>query len=180
MVFGSIVALAVALLWRMLPSTYAFVVSVGLLAMTIVGFLTAVVLFIHFYNGKTLRKAATLSGHISDLVNDATKAPEGAMEDFDRMVYPDGLSNLWKEEIQDQEQTFRVLLTGVTGYVGRAVLYQLLREVAKAEEEASSANNNNQKRLAHKVYVMTRGNTVRILRQMTVLRPSVMSPCLRH
>ena len=156
LVFGSIVALVVALLWRTLPSTRAFVVSVGMLAMAVFGFLASVVLFIHFYNGKTLRKAAKSSGHISDLVNDATKAPEGAMEDFDRMVNPEGLSNLWKSEIQDNEKTFRILLTGVTGYVGRAVLFQLLREIAKAEEEAAA---NNQKRLSHKVYVMTRGNT---------------------
>jgi len=146
--FGSTVALVVALLWQLIPSTAHFLAALGVLSVLVFGFLTSVVLFIHFYTGKDLRKASTSAGHISDLVNNVPP-PEGAVDDLDKMLNPEGLSNLWKQEIQGNEKTFRILLTGVTGYVGKAFLFQLLREIAKAEEEGT-------KKLPHKVYVMAR------------------------
>ena len=151
LLLSSIVALIVALLWRTIPSTKLFAAVVVLLALFVTGLAASIVLFVHYYNGRgALRKASTAVGHLSELVKDAKKAPEGALEDLDKMLNKEGLSQLWKDEIQENEKTFKILLTGVTGYVGRAVLFQLLREIRKAEEEGA-------KILPHKVYVMARG-----------------------
>ena len=149
LLLSSIVALIAALLWRSIPSISGVMNSIGLLVAGVFGFLTSIVLFAAYYSGPSLRKASTQAGHISALVKKATPV-EKYLQDLDKLTNPEGLSQLWKDEIQANEKTFKILLTGVTGYVGRAFLFQLLREIAQAEQEGK-------KILPHKVYVMARG-----------------------
>lgn len=123
---------------------------------SLVTFLTFVVVFIAYYSTPQLRKASTNLSHVASLVR---KDPpiKNSLEDLDKLTNPEGLSQLWKDEIQANEKTLKILLTGVTGYVGRAFLFQLLREIAHAEEDG------NKKILPHKVYVLARGKAYKNL-----------------
>ncbi|CAB9497737.1 Glycerone-phosphate O-acyltransferase [Seminavis robusta] len=149
LVLGSIVALIVALLWRLIPSTAAFAASVAVLGASVVGFLACFALFVDVYAGPTLRKATTSASHIANIVKKEESLAD-LISDLNKITNPEGLTQLWKREIHDNEKAFKLLLTGVTGYVGRAFLFQLLREIAQAEEDGKTA-------LPHKVYVMARG-----------------------
>ena len=128
MLLGSIVALIVAILWRSIPSMGVFAASIALLVAGVVGYLASIVLFIAFYSSPWLRKASTSTSHIVSLVTNSAPL-EKNLDDLDKLTNPEGLTQLWKDEIQANEKAFRILLTGVTGYVGRAFLFQLLREI---------------------------------------------------
>lgn len=149
LLLGSIFALIVALVWKAIPSMAAFVHVAAMLMVGIMAFLGSLILFVHYYAAKDLCTPCPDIPHVASLIN--KNPPKGdVLSDLDKLMNPEGLTNLWKKEIQDNEKTFKILLTGVTGYVGRAFLYQLLREIATAEK-------NGKKTLPHKVYVMARG-----------------------
>lgn len=153
LLLGSIVALIVAILFRSIPSLGAFVASIGMAMAGVIGFLASIVLFAAYYSSPWLRKASTTAHHIVALVNKTTPVAK-SLQELDKITNPEGLSQLWKDEIQANEKTFKILLTGVTGYVGRAFLFQLLREIAHAEAQAEKEG---KRVLPHKVYVMARG-----------------------
>jgi alcohol-forming fatty acyl-CoA reductase len=118
-------------------------------AASIICFLGFLIAFVNFYIGKDLRKCSPLNEHLA-YVNEETQSSE-CVKDLDRVANPKGLSNMWKTEFQDKRVACKVLLTGVTGYVGSAFLFQLLREIAEAERIDSDTP-----LLDHQVYVMTR------------------------
>ena len=143
---GSIAALALALAWQTLPGVATALQIVGYIALGTAGFLVSVIWFVDFYTKKDLCKPGPNIGHTAEIVDGVV--PENVLSDLDKIANPEGLSALWKQEIQDKNNSLAVLLTGVTGYVGRAFLFQLLREIALAEKDG--------KKLGHKVYVMAR------------------------
>ena len=145
---GVILALVVALSYQnsflasVLPSCHRIVrIVTGTLAF--LGFLVG---FVNYYIGQDLRKCSPLNEHLA-FVSEETQSSE-CIKDLDRVGSPEGLNQLWKNEIQNKNIPCKILLTGVTGYVGRAFLFQLLREIAQAEKDG--------KIIDHKVYVMAR------------------------
>ncbi|CAB9497738.1 Fatty acyl-CoA reductase 1 [Seminavis robusta] len=144
-----VVALAIpnGLFSSILPP--ALIIGLFLSTFAFLGFLIA---FVNFYIGKDLRKCSPLNEHLA-YVNEETQSSE-CIKDLDRVASPEGLSQLWKTEIQNKNATCKVLLTGVTGYVGRAFLFQLLREISEAER--SDEGEDQPPPLDHKVFVMAR------------------------
>jgi len=69
---------------------------------------------------------------------------------LDKIVCKEGLSQLWMTEIQGKKKSLNILLTGATGYVGKAVLFQLLRYISKCPQEGKE-------KVDHKIYIMIRG-----------------------
>jgi nucleoside-diphosphate-sugar epimerase len=147
-IVGSIGALVIALLWRALPSVSHFLAVIAGFALACFAFAGSVVWFVDFYISGYFRKCCTTAGHVAALAKKVS--PTDGIADLDKIANPEGLSELWKHEIHNNDKALTILLTGVTGYVGRALLFQLLREIANAEEESN-------KRLQHKIYVMARG-----------------------
>lgn len=145
---GSIVALALALIWRTLPAVAAFR-FIGYSVLSILGFLAFIILAIDFYVSKDMRKACGIGGHVAELIKKVP--PAQGISDLDKIANPEGLTALWKKEVLGTGKTMKILLTGATGYVGKAFLFQLLREIAKAEEEQDP-----RMKLHHKIYVMAR------------------------
>jgi nucleoside-diphosphate-sugar epimerase len=68
--------------------------------------------------------------------------------DLDRIFDSRGLSSIWKTSAANQ--TIKLLLTGSTGYIGHAVLYQLLLLLS---EDASASEQ------AHKIVLLIRGSS---------------------
>lgn len=120
-----------------------YILAIFLSTLFLLAFLVA---FVNFYIGKDLRKCSPLNEHLA-YVNEETQSSE-CIKDLNKVANPKGLSEMWRDEIENKNVACRVLLTGVTGYVGSAFLFRILREIAEAE-----ANGNNN---PHKVYVMTR------------------------
>ncbi|GAX11777.1 glyceronephosphate O-acyltransferase [Fistulifera solaris] len=143
------------------PYLSVFVVPFGVTALCVFAFLAGVVVFVDRYTRKELRQSCEATEHLCELSKGIPPSAQ-SLEDFDRISNEMGLSALWKKEIQGNENVFKILLTGVTGYVGKAFLFQLLREIANAEKDAK-------KKLPHKVYVMARGNARKNLSAATRL-----------
>lgn len=133
------------------PYLSVFVVPLGVTGLCVLAFLACVVIFVDRYTRKDLRKIGEASEHLCELSKGVPPSAQ-SLDDLDKISNQIGLSTLWKNEIQANEKVFKILLTGVTGYVGKAFLFQLLREIATAEKDGK-------KKLPHKVYVMARGNT---------------------
>ena len=148
-IFSTLFALVMAIAWQnnmlsaFLPSFY----RIGIVLGSIMAFLASVICFVNFYIGKDLRKCSPLNEHLA-YVNEETQSSQ-CIHDLDKVANPEGLNKMWKELIHKQNISCKVLLTGVTGYVGRAFLFQLLHEIKKAEEDDG-------KKVGHKVYVMAR------------------------
>lgn len=142
--FALVVAMAYqnSFLSSVLPSCNRIAKIVGYT----LGFLAFLVGFVNFYIGKDLRKCSALNEHLA-YVNEETQSSE-CIKDLDKIASPEGLTTLWRKEIQDKAIPCKILLTGVTGYVGRAFLFQLLSEIAQAEKDGKVVD--------HKVYVMAR------------------------
>lgn len=138
--FGSLWSRGLPL--RSLPTAY---ISTAFAAL--VGFLACVVWFVNFYIGQKLRKCNPLITHLAGFSKKT--APHEYIVDLDKVANPEGLSQMWKDEVLSKGDSYNILLTGVTGYVGRAFLYQLLREISIGEEATG-------KKVPHKVYVMAR------------------------
>jgi len=113
----------------------------------VLSFLVSTAWFVNFYVGGKLRKSLPLTKHLAAMSKKS--APAQCIVDLDKIANPEGLSQMWKNEVLKKGETFNILLTGVTGYVGRAFLYQLLREIANNETSSDT-------KLDHKVYVMAR------------------------
>jgi nucleoside-diphosphate-sugar epimerase len=143
------------------PYLSVFVVPFGVTALCVLAFLAGVVIFVDRYTRKELRQSCEATEHLCELSKGVPPSAQ-SLEDFDRISNEMGLSSLWKKEIQGNEKVFKILLTGVTGYVGKAFLFQLLREISNAEKDAK-------KKLPHKVYVMARGNARKNLSAATRL-----------
>lgn len=109
------------------------------------GFLVLLISFTNFYVGRDLRKCSPLAEHLAPSVE---SQPAECLHDLDKVAGP-SLSKMWHDEIQAKEKNLTILLTGVTGYVGRAFLFQLLREMANAEL-------NGKTKLQHKILVILR------------------------
>jgi len=139
-VFGSLWSRGLPL--RALPTSYLTTACA-----MVVGFLASLACFVNCYTGQRLRKFNPVTKHLATI---SKSAPQENIDDLDKVANPEGLAQLWKNEVVARGESYNILLTGVTGYVGRAFLYQLLREIANGEEATG-------KKVSHKVYVMARG-----------------------
>lgn len=148
MVKGVILTLVVAVAYQnaFLSSVLPSWNQLGRVAAYTMAFLALVVGFVNYYIGKDLRKCSPLMENLA-YVNEETQSSQ-CIKDLDKVANPEGISKMWKELIQDKNVPCKILLTGVTGYVGRAFLFQLLREIAQAEKDGKVVD--------HKVYVMAR------------------------
>jgi len=114
----------------------------------ILGFLASLAFFINYYSGENLRECSPIIRHLASMSKKSASAE--SLDALDKIANPEGIHQLWKEQVVSKGEGFHILLTGATGYVGRAFLYQLLREMDNVWSDDT------EKKVSHKVYVMAR------------------------
>ena len=136
-------------LWaRGLPLSHLSTFYFSTACAMVLGFLVSLAWFVNYYAGQDLRRCSKIAKHLASMSKKT--APSKCIADLDKITNPEGLSRMWKDQVLDKEQCFSILLTGVTGYVGKAFLFQLLREITNGEHLEGG------KKKMHKVYVMAR------------------------
>ena len=135
-------------LWaRGLPLSHLSMPYLNRACAVVLGFLASLAWFVTYYSGQKLRKCSPTTKHLAAM-SKKSALPQ-CIVDLDKITNPEGLSQMWKDQVLNKGESFNILLTGVTGYVGRAFLFQLLREIDNAEPKGNE-------KIAHKVYVMAR------------------------
>ena len=104
-----------------------YLLVIFLSTLSLLAFLVA---FVNFYIGKDLRKCSPLNEHLA-YVNEETQSSQ-CIKDLNKVANPKGLSEMWRDEIENKNIACRVLLTGVTGYVGSAFLFRWTRPHVRA------------------------------------------------
>ena len=136
-------------LWaRGLPLSHASTFYFKTACAIVLGSLVSLVCFVNYYSGQSLRKCSKITKHLASMSKKT--APSKCIDDLDKIACKEGLGNVWKTQVLDSNDNLNILLTGVTGYVGKAFLFQLLREIANGEEQQGGSKK------MHKVYVMAR------------------------
>jgi thioester reductase-like protein len=144
-----VAALVLRVLWsRDVPLSALSPPLASIACAMILALLASFVLFVNFYSGKKLRACSPMTMHLAAM-SKKQSAPEDWLVDLDKVANPEGLSNMWKDQVLNKGVGYKILLTGATGYVGRAFLFQLLREIANGKATTGE-------KIEHKVYVMAR------------------------
>lgn len=140
-IFGSLWSRGLPL--RALPTKY-----LSTACAVVVGFLALLAWFVNYYTGQRLRECNSVTKHLA-AISSNKKTPDECIVDLDKVANPEGLATMWIDEVVNKNDSYSILLTGATGYVGSAFLFQLLREIANGEAATG-------KKVQHKVYVMAR------------------------
>lgn len=130
-----VVIVAAWVVWKSLKATVAIVFSiVGVSALM---FFACVVATAIRYKARPLTKRANFIAHMKPL---SEQKRIECISDLEKIGNQEGLETLWDSAMQGRTTT--ILLTGVTGYVGRSVLLQLLRCIATQQEKNKTSKCN--------------------------------------
>jgi thioester reductase-like protein len=144
-----VVAVIIGLSWSLKVPFRIFSPGIfGCVVAAIIAWMATLAWFVNFYTASELRKCSPVTEHLLSVSKKSL--PPQCEVDLDKVASPEGLSKIWRDEVQTKEQTINVLLTGVTGYVGRSFLFHFLREIAMCDYDVAD---NIPK---HKVYVLSR------------------------